>query len=115
MSHIFTILMIAVTLLLPYRATAFSGCADRVDCCTRPQMKFVGYINTPTCYKLLDGCNPWHCDKDDKRTVREKQCEWDKKCTEKYPKECGEYGCAANFPELGMDKGNCADGWVKCP
>lgn len=90
-----------------------ADCPDWVDCCTKPDMKYVGHLSVPTCYKFLEGCTPWHCH--DQKYSHDLQCEWDRKCKEQFPKECGENVCSACFPTVNIDKKNCACGWTPCP
>jgi len=108
------VLFIAVwVVVFQNTSSVYADCPDWVDCCTKPDMKYVGHFSAPTCYKFLVGCYPWKCSGQD--YSHDLQCEWDRKCREKFPRECGEHGCAACFPTFDIDKGDCSCGWAPCP
>ena len=106
-------LFIAIwVMVFQYSLVVHADCPNWVDCCSKPGMKYVGHLDVPTCYKFLKGCRPWHCSGQDYSHAL--QCEWDRKCTERFPKECGEYGCASCFATFDIDKKDCACGWTPC-
>ncbi len=95
-----------------YSGLLFSDCPDWVDCCTKPNMDYVGSFQTPTCFNFWNQeCKPAYCK--DKKHDHQEQCKWDRECKKRFPEKC-KNGCSANFPTFNLDKKDCADGWTPC-
>jgi hypothetical protein len=83
-------------LLLPAAPPAAADCPDLVVCRYYLHTDYfeIGRFSQPTCYKLFQGCRPWHCagggqpDRDI----------WTRKCHKRFPDKCAEYDCVAAFP-----------------
>jgi hypothetical protein len=83
-------------LMLPAAPAALADCPDVVVCRHYLDTDYleVGRFSHPTCYKLFQGCRPWHCEGGGQpsRDI------WTKKCNKRFPAKCGGQDCVAAFP-----------------
>jgi hypothetical protein len=90
------VLFVVIGLAFGMISLACADCPDLVMC-NVPEGYYgrnVGYFSTPTCYKFLLGCRPWHCEGNSTN-----QDYWDQECRRRFPKGCTkENGCVAEFP-----------------
>ena len=79
-----------------------ADCPDRVDCIVPVPIGedvghyTLGHINTPTCYRFLQGCRPWFC----KENSHTNESYWNEECWRRFSNNycTRDKACYADFP-----------------
>lgn len=79
-----------------WAAPAQAACPNRVSCTyySSDLGHVAGTIEVPTCYKLIEGCRPWHCE----GALETNREYWTAQCMQRFPLCTAQNGCMAMFP-----------------